>query len=135
MSLGKSIDSRISKIVYVLVIINLTSIILLFILPTDMGKLILLMDLIVHILASALFLNPKKEIFLIRLFLLIIFLYFLLMISFRHIRSFFPNIGRDKSIVGFAEYFNYPIYFDIFLFSVIIIIPFISYFIVMKLKR
>lgn len=134
MSLGKSIEKRIPLIIYVLLIINLTSIVLLFIFPKEIVKLILFIDLLLNVFMPTLFINPKKAIFIIKVFLLTNFLYLILAISFRDIRSIFPNFGRDKSIVGFAQYFNYPIYFDIFLFVVILIIPFASYFLIRRFK-
>ena len=54
-------------------------------------------------------------------------LYFLLATSFRLFRSLFP-IYQNKDIVGFAQYFGYPTFFDTVLFFVLVLIPPIAYF-------
>lgn len=135
MSLGKSIEKRIPGIIYVLVLLNLVVLVFSFLLPSEIAKLILLTDLFLHIFVTAVFINIKKIDFIIKVFSCSAFFYLLLALFFRNIRSIFPNVGRDKSIVGFAQYFNYPIYFDIFLLLIILIIPFTAYLIIKKLKK
>lgn len=58
-----------------------------------------------------------------------------LLVNFKNIRSIFPppEIGRD-GLVGFAQYFGYPFYFDTLIFFFMIFVP-ISTFIVLYIKN
>ena len=49
---------------------------------------------------------------------------FCLMAGFKVIRAFFPppEITKDK-LVGFAQYFGYPVNFDTYIFLLIIFLP------------
>ena len=55
----------------------------------------------------------------------------LLLLSFKNFRSFFPppEIGQEK-LVGFAQYYGYPIYYDTIYFFILLIVPIITFFIV-----
>lgn len=134
MSLGKSIDRRMSKLIYILLISNLFLIPFFLFLPRELTKLFLIFDFLLCIIFLVVILNPNKTIQIVKVFLVSCVLYFILAIFFRSLRSSFPDFGKDSSIVGFAQYFNYPIYFDIFLFAVILIIPFASYFLIRRFK-
>ncbi len=65
-----------------------------------------------------------------------IILYLVMWFIFRYVRNYFPKPGlKDSNIVGFAQYFGYPLYFDIFLFCFIIFTPLVSYFLIKLIKR
>lgn len=58
-----------------------------------------------------------------------------ILFTFRKVRSFFPppSIGESK-IVGYAQYFGYPFYFDTVLFFVFLLSP-ILIFAFIKFRR
>lgn len=60
-----------------------------------------------------------------------IFSYLIMGLIFRHIRDYFskPSL-KDSSVIGFSQYFGYPLFFDIFLFCFIIFIPLVSYYLI-----
>jgi len=66
----------------------------------------------------------KKNNIFIKTFLLSFIALIVLMVSFKKIRAVFPlpEIGSDK-LVGFPQYFGYPLYFDNLFFLFIIISP------------
>jgi hypothetical protein len=73
--------------------------------------------------------NPKSTLIgVIKRILLPVSIYllllFLILVGFRYARSLLnpPEISQDK-IVGFSQYFGYPLYFDHALFLVLIILP------------
>lgn len=63
--------------------------------------------------------------------------YSVLLLLFRSIRELFPKPSlKGSDVVGFAQYFGYPLFFDYLLFFSLIFIPFVFYFLVkIKLKR
>jgi hypothetical protein len=64
-------------------------------------------------------------------FLLVLFVFF----SFREMRAMIPppEITGEK-LVGFAQYFGYPLYFDTYIFALIILLP-VLIFIFFSFKR
>lgn len=68
------------------------------------------------------------SLFFITIFIDIIFIFIL-----RMLRPLFPipQIGPEK-IIGYAQYFKYPLYFDNVVFFVFILIPFASVFLMRK---
>jgi hypothetical protein len=55
---------------------------------------------------------------------------FFLMLGFKKIRAFFPppEIANEK-LVGFAQYFGYPFYFDSIVFLLVVLLPILMLFI------
>ena len=55
---------------------------------------------------------------------------FFLMLGFKKIRTFFPppEITNQK-LVGFAQYFGYPFYFDSIVFLLVVFLPILMLFI------
>lgn len=66
----------------------------------------------------------KYKILLIKSIFVSIVLLLILIISFKKIRALFPipMIGEDK-LVGFLQYYGYPLYFDTIFFFLIIFLP------------
>ena len=61
---------------------------------------------------------------------------FLILVFFRKLRSIFPPPPIEKSgIVGFAQYFGYPFYFETIVFLVVVISPFVIVSIIKYLKK
>lgn len=57
------------------------------------------------------------------------FVYAVLGVGFRHLRDLFPKPESTGEIIGFAQYFGYPLFFDNVLFWILIITPVAAYFI------
>lgn len=59
-----------------------------------------------------------------------------LFLSFRFLRTLFPlpEILGNK-IIGYAQYFGYPIYFDNFIFIILFFLPALLFLILFKKKR
>ena len=56
------------------------------------------------------------------------FLVFFLALSFRKIRDFLPPPEiRKEHIVGYAQYFGYPLYLDVAVFFIVILCPVIIF--------
>ena len=71
--------------------------------------------------------KSTKEDFFEYLFYLFIFLLFLLL-SFKVVRTRFlpPEIGTEK-IIGYSQYFGYPLYFDNIFFLYLVCSPFFAF--------
>ncbi len=129
----KSIDNLFSVFLGMLTIINIFSLMLAQFVPPMALKHFLILILLFIMLVTLLILSNKKIKFPSAVLGTSVILYLLLFISFRKIRDYFPSPQTEgNEVVGFANYFNYPIYFDYFLFLVIIIIPFLSYFLIKR---
>lgn len=49
---------------------------------------------------------------------------FIIIVTFRKIRALFPvPQASDSEIVGYAQYYGYPLYFDTFIFFTIMLSP------------
>lgn len=59
-----------------------------------------------------------------------------LLINFKRIRSLFPppEIGEEK-LVGFAQYYGYPFYFDTIFSFFLILIPILTFIFLYKLNK
>ncbi len=56
-----------------------------------------------------------------------VFLIVLLLLgTFKKIRSLFPPPEINENLIGFAQYYGYPFYFDHLFFALIIIVPLIA---------
>lgn len=135
MNLGKSIEKTFPTIVYFLLLTSVFCAIFAVFFPIILAKLFLFIALCINITIALLVSNPKKVKFTISILSTSFLFYFLLAISFRGIRNHFPNPKSDGEVMGFAQYFHYPVYFDLFLFILITMIPFISYLLVSRLKK
>lgn len=79
-------------------------------------------------LAALFLINLKRIKVLLMTIFLSFALYGLIAISFRYVRTFFPKpslVGSDA--IGFMQYFGYPLFFDVILFVVMLIIPIFIY--------
>lgn len=69
------------------------------------------------------------------LFVLIeVFLIVIIFIAYRPIRVLFPKFFVG-GVVGYAQYFGYPLYFDNFVFLIIILSPILAFLIKRVVKR
>lgn len=70
------------------------------------------------------YLKLDKKMIIINTVAISIILNLVLLLSFKKIRSYLspPEIGRD-GLVGFAQYFGYPFYFDTLIFFLMIFVP------------
>lgn len=68
------------------------------------------------------------QIFFIRWVTMFLLLAFVIFLPFRYLRNMFPlpEIG-NKKIVGFAQYYGYPFYFETILFFVFVALPIITF--------
>ena len=120
------------------VIATINAIILLFILKDNISiqylKLIFIAIFVVNIFVGIILANLERIKLLFCLSILTFISYSVLALSFRYIRNFFPKPSmEDAKVIGFANYFGYPLSFDIFLFLLIILLPLIFY-IILKLR-
>ncbi len=75
-------------------------------------------------------LNPDVILYSVILFVL----YFLILFEYRQLRSFFPKPSKED-VIGFAQYFGYPLYFDNFIFLAIILSPILAFIIKRIIKK
>jgi len=76
--------------------------------------------------------NQQKVLFL-QLFTFYLLFSFFILLVFRNIRNTFPipEVNEEK-IVGYAQYFSYPLYFDTFLFLLLLMFPVVIFIILHK---
>lgn len=135
MDLGKSIEKAFSSIVYFLLLASALCAVFTVFLPVALTKFFLLIALCINIAIALLASNPKKIKFTTLVLSTSFLFYFSLVVSFRGIRNHFPNPKSNEEVRGFLQYFHYPVYFDLFLFVLIILIPFISYLLIRKINK
>lgn len=79
--------------------------------------------------------NQKLKV-LIEGFLYIAIIYLIILVSFRQLRSLFsPSKVIEGEIVGYAQYFGYPLYFETIIFFIFILSPIIIFFILSKIRK
>ena len=79
--------------------------------------------------------NTIKEIYLSAIIIFIVEIFFLL-VFFRKLRSFFPQPRiEENGIVGFSQYFGYPLYFDNFVFFLFLLSPVMVAFIILVRRK
>lgn len=61
-------------------------------------------------------------------------LYIFILLMYGQIRLFFPK-PTSAEVVGFAQYFGYPLYFDNFIFLIIILCPIFTFMIKRIIRR
>ncbi|GEM_PF-3098869 len=74
------------------------------------------------------YLKLDKKKIIIKCITISIILNLVLLLGFKKIRSYIspPEIGRD-GLVGFAQYFGYPFYFDTLIFFFMIFVPILTF--------
>ncbi|MBI2613663.1 MAG: glycosyltransferase [Candidatus Levybacteria bacterium] len=62
--------------------------------------------------------------------------YSIILLNFRHLRSLFspPKINQSE-IVGYAQYFGYPLYFETIILFIFIFTPILVFFVLSKMKK
>ena len=79
--------------------------------------------------------NSHKIIILKSLFISVVILVGLI-ITFKKIRAIFPiPMINDDRLVGFSQYFGYPLYFDTLFFFFLVLVPIITFMIFYELNR
>ena len=78
----------------------------------------------------------KKIIILIEGLIYIFIIYLFIFLNFRYLRSLFgrPEIG-ENGIIGYAQYFGYPLYFETILFAIFILAPIVIFYILSKTRK
>ena len=63
-------------------------------------------------------------------------MYLAILMTFRQLRSLFsyPKIAED-GIVGYAQYFGYPMYFETIIFFIFVFSPVLVFFILSKIRK
>ena len=80
-------------------------------------------------------LNQRLKILIEGLFYIAI-IYLMILLSFRQLRSLFsPPKITENEIIGYAQYFRYPLYFETIIFFIFILSPIIVFFILSKNKK
>lgn len=135
MNLTKSIEKDFSHILYFLLFLTLISVVSAVILPAPITKFILVITIICNISITLFISSTRKIKFTVLVLFTSFLLYILMFFIFRKIRDVFPNPELSEEVVGFAKYYNYPVHFDLFLLAIIILIPFMSFFLIKRLRK
>ncbi len=77
----------------------------------------------------------KRAKFKIELIFLSLFFYLIIFLSFEQIRNLFPPASSaNNTIISYAQFFGYPMYFDQLFFFALVLVPSLSYILLMKLR-
>lgn len=91
---------------------------------TESTRLFVFLIFLINVFIYIIVISLRRNKLLIFIIFFTLLFYGILLFIFRDIRSYFPKPGLvGEEVIGFVNYFGYPLYFDLVLFFTIIFSP------------